>query len=145
MVDEIELAFPRLPDGNYQVTRPRTDAYNCIAWASGDTARWWWPDDPKGHWPNGVARLETLQTFREAFATLGYVACPGYELEPGFEKIALFADRAGTPTHAARQLPNGSWTSKLGLPEDIEHALHDLEGSPYGSIAEIMRRPLPAE
>jgi hypothetical protein len=143
MLDQIELAFPRLRRGDYQVTSPRTDAYNCIAWAAGDTMRWWWPDDPRGYWPEGAACLETLQAFGDAFATLGYVTCLGHDLESGFEKIALFADRARTPTHAARQLPNGRWTSKLGLLEDIEHGIHDLEGSRYGSIIEIMKRPLP--
>jgi hypothetical protein len=38
MVDEIEAAFPRLRGGNYQVTSPREDAYNCVAWAVGDTS-----------------------------------------------------------------------------------------------------------
>ena len=38
--------------------------------------------------------------------------CPVRELqlEPGFEKIALYADNSGKPTHAARQLDNGRWT-----------------------------------
>ena len=144
MVDQIELMFPRLRHGNYQVMSPRTDAYNCIAWAAGDTTRWWWPDDPKGHWPDGAPRLETPEAFREAFATLGYTACRGDELEAGFEKIALFANAAGFPTHTARQLSTGRWTSKLGLLEDIEHALNDLEGTAYGSVVQIMKRPLPA-
>ena len=70
--------------------------------------------------------------------------CPGEELEAGFEKIALFVDNRDTPRHAARQLPNGRWTSKLGELEDIEHGLHDLEGAEYGSVVAVMRRPLPA-
>ncbi|MCI0637958.1 MAG: hypothetical protein L0Y72_23715 [Gemmataceae bacterium] len=39
------------------------------------------------------------------------------------------------PTHAARQLPTGRWSSKLGPSEDIEHDLHALEGEIYGTIA----------
>ena len=27
-------------------------AYNCIAWAAGDTRWWWWPD-PNSYWPPG--------------------------------------------------------------------------------------------
>lgn len=38
----------------------------------------------------------------------------------------------GIPSHAARQLPNGRWTSKCGQAEDIEHDLRDLEGRLYG-------------
>ena len=64
MVHEIEAAFPRLRAGNYQVTSPREDAYNCVAWAAGHT-------------------------------------------------------------------------------EDIEHAQHDLEGTAYGSVVLILKRPVP--
>jgi hypothetical protein len=65
-------------------------------------------------------------------------------LEPGSEKIAVFANAKGVPTHAARQLASGFWTSKLGVSEDIEHRLRDLEGDIYGTVALIMKRPLPA-
>jgi hypothetical protein len=91
-----------------------------------------------------VPREVTLDGFRAAFATLGYVACPGQDLEPGFERIALFANDRLVPKHAARQLPSGRWTSKLGKLEDIEHALHDLEGTLYGTVVLFMKRPLPA-
>jgi hypothetical protein len=90
-----------------------------------------------------VTRAETCEAFRDAFATLGYVVCDHEQLEPGYEKIALFA-LAGQPKHAARQLPGGRWVSKLGPLEDIEHALHDLTGMLYGSVALVMKRPLPA-
>jgi hypothetical protein len=71
------------------------------------------------------------------------VVCDDERLEAGYEKVALFA-LLGKPKHAARQLPGGRWTSKLGEWEDIEHALHDLTGMVYGSVALVMKRPLPA-
>ena len=43
-------------------------------------------------------------------------------LEPGFEKVALYA-LGGVPKHAARQLSSGRWSSKLGDLEDVEHTL----------------------
>ena len=49
-------------------------------------------------------------------------------LEPGFEKVALFVNASGVPTHAVRLLLIGLWTSKLGEWEDIEHELHALAG-----------------
>jgi hypothetical protein len=64
-------------------------------------------------------------------------------LEPGFEKVALFADSTGKPANASRQLPSGAWTSKLGNAEDIEHELHALEGEIYGVVALLLKRPLP--
>ncbi len=56
----------------------------------------------------------------------------------------MFADALGLPTHAARQLASGRWTSKLGKAEDIEHDLHDLEGDLYGIVVLLMKRPLSA-
>ena len=82
---------------------------------------------------------ETIETFREAFATIGYVVCEDERHEPGHEKVALFA-LGGVPTHAARQVASGRWVSKLGQSEDIEHSLHDLTGVVYGSVVLIMKR-----
>jgi hypothetical protein len=143
MVGRIEKTFPGLRGSGYKVTSPPDDLYNCIAWAAGDVNSWWWPDEPdqpdSAFWPPGVPRLETLDTFRQAFATLGYEICDDGRPEPGYEKIALFA-LGGLPKHAARQLPNGRWTSKLGPMEDIEHELGALTGSVYGSVAFLMKR-----
>jgi hypothetical protein len=58
------------------------------------------------------------------------------------EKVALHA-KHGCPTHIARQLPNGRWTSKLGRWEDIEHDEFDLTGNgldEYGDIAQYFKR-----
>lgn len=142
-MERFEVLFPRLRGAIYRLTSPAADSYNCIAWAVGDTSRWWWPDDPvRTYWPVDAPRLETLAAFGDAFATLGYVPCEQADLESGFEKIALYAaDTDGVPTHAARQLNNGRWTSKLGALEDIEHALEDLTGNVYGSVIQIFKRP----
>ena len=144
MVNFLEELFPGLLKGNYRFTSPKDTHYNCIAWAAGDTEKWWWPG-PKvneEYWPPGVTREVSLTVFREVFASLGYQVCQEEESELGFEKIALFGDSQGKPTHAARQLPNGRWASKLGRREDLEHALHDLAGTVYGSVVLIMRRPV---
>jgi hypothetical protein len=113
MAQPIELIFPGLQGTAYRVTSPPADNYNCIAWAAGDTAAWWWPDEPdqpvSAFWPPGVPRVETMDAFVKAFEALGYVASSDERLEGGYEKIALFA-LAGAPRHAARQLPNGRWT-----------------------------------
>jgi hypothetical protein len=109
---------------------------------------WWWPhEDPAdAHWPPGIQRIRTLESFRLVFAALGYSVCPHERLDPGFVKVAVFANPGGVPTHVARQLSSGRWTSKLGRVEDIEHDLHDLEGALYGAVALIMQRPdVPSE
>ena len=55
---------------------------------------------------------------------------------------ALYTDAQGTPTHAARQLESGDWTSKLGKSVDIRHStLAALGGEMYGRVAFLLRRP----
>ena len=145
MVNPLEESFPRLVGGGYRITSPKDKKYNCIAYAACDTERWWWPVPPtveEVFWPTGVAPEETLSAFRDAFTSLGYAVCSGTDLELGFEKIALFANEQSVPLHAARQRPEGSWTSKLGELEDIDHNLRDLEGEQYGAVALVMKRPL---
>jgi len=141
MVDPFREVFPNL--GDYQITSPWADRYNCIAWAAGDATQWWWPEEGKGiFWPAGVQCEETLAAFSAVFAWLGFSPCANADFEDGFEKVALFGDSNGLATHAARQLPTGRWTSKLGRAEDIEHALTDLEGQAYGKVAMVMRRTI---
>jgi hypothetical protein len=133
--------FPALKDSKaFEITSPFDVNYNCIAWAAQDLSRNWWPDSMHlGYWPPGVPREETIEIFAAAYRTLGYEECDSAEVEPGFQKIALYA-LSGKPKHAARQLPNGHWTSKLGKAEDIQHALQDLEGQSYGQVVTILRR-----
>jgi hypothetical protein len=140
---ELRRAFPNLSPQNHSLASPATTEYNCIAFAAGDLRNWWWPD-PAGisYWPPNALREETTTAFQQAFASLRYELCADAELEAGFEKIALYAI-GGTPTHAARQLPDGRWVSKLGELEDIEHAsLEVLSGGPYGGVIAVLRRPV---
>ena len=139
----LRLAFPKLTPQNHSLVSPATAEYNCIAFAAGDQRDWWWPD-PAGlsYWPSTAAREETVAAFQQAYASLGYELCSNANLETGFEKIAIYAI-GGTPTHAARQRPDGRWVSKLGELEDIEHSsLGVLTGKLYGEVAAVLRRAL---
>ncbi|PWU12613.1 MAG: hypothetical protein C5B50_21195 [Verrucomicrobia bacterium] len=146
---ERESCFPGLSASDYEVTSPEDSAYNCIAWAAGhgNTQEWW---DPFSvgcgyHWPDGLPRNARLDNFIELFALKGgYVPCDSPEQESGVEKLAVYVDRGGEVTHAARQLEDGSWTSKLGEWEDIRHeTLEALCGDEpaYGSVGRILSRP----
>ncbi len=142
---KIEAAFPRLKRVQYSLTSAESPAYNCIAWAVGDTRRWWWPDPrPFAFWPPSAPLEEELAAFTTAFGTLGYVTCVDGALEAGYEKVAIFADSQGKPKHAARQLPNGKWSSKLGKHEDISHSVYGLEGGTYGDVVQYLRRKIPS-
>src|SRR5262245_58879428 len=125
-----QTAIPKLNDKNCRVTSPPKNSYNCIAWAATGSAEseWWWPSlpgyPPVTYWPPEAPSEETLAAFIKAFETRGYTVCKDGKLEKGFEKVALYAKKTkdgSVPTHAARQLPDGKWTSKLGKYEDVEH------------------------
>lgn len=137
----IEHFFPDIVDWGYDVTSDTTVEYNCIAWAAGDDTRVWWPgQEGSSYWPPGVPRVATLDAFREAFGTLGYVPCDTEDPEEGFEKIAIYADPSGEPTHATRQIDAERWTSKVGGYQDIQHPLRALEGAEYGRVVLFMKR-----
>lgn len=133
--------FPRLTATNHRAKSPATIDYNCIAWAAEDTQNWWQPGvfwlPPD--WPANDCGLGALEN---VFRSLGCEDC-GLDAttEPGVRKIALYGS-GFVYTHAARQLPSGAWTSKLGKDRDIEHDTpDDVAGGVYGEVMQIMRRP----
>jgi hypothetical protein len=135
--------WPQLTDRDFAETSPATDSHNCFAWSVGNTDRWWWPSD-FSYWPRGAPREVTLDAFAQAYASLGFEPCSDNNFEQGFEKVAIYADEFGRPKHAALQLPDGYWTSKLGSDVDItHHNLTCLEGGLYGRVALVLRRRLP--
>jgi len=137
---DFQQKFPLLTQDTFRPDSPPTPAYNCIAWAAGDDTVWWEPSQD-GFWPPGVPRELSVAAFVAAFGTLGYVVCPSDVPESDFEKIALYADFTQRPTHAARQLPDGTWTSKLGRNVDIVHSdPRVLQGPEYGHVVQFMRR-----
>ncbi len=143
---DLEVKWPQLSSTNYQVTSPKSQEYNCFAWAAGEDDRWWQPTpEEQFYWPIGVPKEETLEAYIQAYQTLGYEACNNYQRSVGYQKIAIYVNSIGILTHAARQLTNGKWTSKLGWLEDIEHELEGLVGDRYGVIGQILKRRVKTE
>ena len=138
-MNNLEKLFPDLVGSTYLVTSPEDIRYNCVGWAVEDTERWWWPDEDS-YWPAGLAREETVAAFMAAFGEFGFVACDDPRPEEGCEKLAIYATQRRIPTHVARQLPSGLWTSKLGQLEDIQHRLEDLVGALYGRCQHFLKR-----
>ena len=134
----LEANFPNL-NGNFKITSNADFRYNCVAWAYGENNKWFWPVE-RCYWPANVTREETIEAFIELFASIRYQCCDNNLFEQGYEKIAIYAQN-GKPTHAARQLNNGKWTSKLGKDVDIEHDVAEcLNGPFYGKAVIFMRR-----
>ena len=135
----LSLLCPRLDTEGYQVICPVSKDYNCIAFAAGDTEQWW-DHTEQGYWPPEVERSHTLEALTAVFRTLGFVVTDDPDLESGYEKIALYADSEGY-THAALQMLDGKWRSKMGDLELIEHrAPASLNGGRYGNAEVYMRR-----
>ena len=91
--------------------------------------------------PSVDETVEILRGLRAAYEEHHGTTITDEALEAGYEKVALYA-LAGVPKHAARQLPGGGWTSKLGELDDIEHTLEGLVGSWYGNVVQILKRPV---
>ena len=145
-------AFANISSSNFKCSSDRTlhlphNGYNCIAWAAGKNDNWWWPiKTPGAFWPIPIDPINpvTINAFIEAFKTEGYFPCSHSRYENGFEKVAIYVDGDNEPTHAARLLPNGWWTSKLGKYEDIEHeTLSSIEGIHYGVALVFLKRRNP--
>jgi hypothetical protein len=140
----VEAQIPRLENSEYRITSPRDARYNCFAWAAGDAARVWSPSmfGSGIHWPPGIPALPSMNGVIAAYRAVGFEVCSSPGVDEGFEKIAIFVDETGEPRHAARQLPSGAWTSKLGPHVDIEHQDVDAVGGiMYGEPRVYMRRP----
>ncbi len=136
------LDFPNYPAEPIEVTSPASGRYNCIAWALEETARFYWPGPEEFfNWVDDLPRTETLEGLVLLFQSRGYEVCENALLEAGFQKIALFA-KDGFPTHAARQLSDGSRTSKLGALEDVRHTLSAISGGLYGEVALVLKRKI---
>ena len=134
--------IPHLKD--FDVTSEATDQYNCFAWALGYDSKWVEPTTEYGLWPECIPDDLMIDSVIELFRLVGYEPCDSGRLESGYEKIAVYAMH-GEATHAARQLPSGRWTSKIGQLEDIVHlSTEELQADDYycyGRVALFMARP----
>ena len=151
IIKQLKQHFPGLSnDLNFKLTSKATPNYNCIAWAYQKDDRWMQPPggelwyDGVTFWPDGASKTPQIKSLIEAFATKGYEICDSEAFEQGFMKVALYWDaRSGNWTHAARQHKDGTWTSKLGRSNDIQHGTpYTIEGDAYGQVYCFMKRKL---
>ena len=135
----LEAEWPGLSGTEYVVTSPEDATYNCIAYAAGEDQRWWQTDEDY-YWPPNARREDTLEGWIDAFVQLGFQRAALGDVRADASVVAIYADPEGLPTHVARRMPGGSWSSKLGEYEDITHELSALEGEFYGSVAVFLSR-----
>ena len=134
-------AFPNLPSEGFEIIDQPSVRYNCIAYAAGDTTDWW-EHDGRRYWPPHATRSNSIASLREVFAGLDFEQCDDSRLEDGYQKVALYEDH-GIWTHAAVQMPNGAWRSKMGEGPIIEHrSPESLAGGIYGDPTIFMRKSI---
>jgi len=149
---DLESKLPNLRATPFEITSTETPRYNCFAWAADDDQHWWEPPNPlydlldpvpTRYWPDGALAELSVDGLISAFATRGFAECATPDLERGFEKVAIYVNAAtGLPTHAAKQLVSGAWTSKIGDWEDIVHpTVQSVECPDYGRAVRFLRRP----
>ena len=79
-----------------------------------------------------------------AFPTVRYSECSDGSEEDGLEKIVLYAAGEEQITHAARQLPTGTWAGKLSRVQNIEYSRpDDIDGGRYGEVVAFLKRAIP--
>jgi hypothetical protein len=137
--------LPRLSSFHHRKTSDPTSEENCIAHAAGARGEWWEPVEGR-IWPVGPPHDNyEIDSLVRVYQTLGYFECDSEVYESGFEKIAIYG-KHGIYEHATRQLSDGTWTSKLGPEDDINHStLEALVGGCYGEVVRIMKKRLGLE
>lgn len=117
---DLYAQFPRLSASGHRITSEPSDLYNCVAWVERDFERWW---EPGFHWPLGAKEPSgdaDVDCYVDLFEKLGFERCDSSDAEPGFLKIALYAENHRFH-HVAKQLPSGAWSSKAGPLHDFRH------------------------
>jgi len=146
---EIIQYFPKLKDDpKFEITSKPNYHYNCIAWACNFTERWIQPPmdnnlplDCVQWWPPDIEPSTNPESLVALFQKIGYFHCDSSEFETNFRKIAIYYNKnTGEWTHASRQRSDGTWTSKLGAEQDIQHGTPEsIENEIYGTVFCIMK------
>jgi hypothetical protein len=148
---ELEDLFPNLAEVGYEITSPKDSSHNCAAYAVGDTEHRWGGYSNRHlksfgyYWPPNAQPGIGIAELVNAYKSIGFNICTDGEFEPGIEKVVLYIGDDGRWKHAAKQLPDGSWSSKIGVHSaDIMHRTPQaLSNSDYGRVACYMSRPIP--
>ena len=122
----VDAAFTSMR-GEFEVQGARTSRFNCIAWSLGITSTW---INPPKTWA-GCDQLNGQYGYQR-IGTLDFTYTKGYEKVVLYGKVNAWG-QVTEFTHQARQLRDGTWTSKLGQLATIRHVTPDtLNGQGYG-------------
>jgi hypothetical protein len=131
----INRKYPDLMNKYTIIGRP-DDCYNSIAWAMGDTQRYWDPHPyTYGYWPNDLDKELTADVLLKLFFSHGYTISENTQYENGARKVVIYVrtnyyqryfynQRITEASHVAvlQELSqNTGWTSKIEKCELINH------------------------
>jgi hypothetical protein len=96
------------------------------------------------YWPPKTP--DTLEGWVSIFVNQGYQPSDSREVEPEFEKVAIYVSLSDfDPSHVAYS-DGTAWKSKLGRQVDIEHEglglLEGDQGDEYGIVERVLKRPI---
>lgn len=136
--------FPKLSKQSHDVTSDWDTDYNCIAFAAGITNKKVFPASRQDYfWPSNLPNVRTPAALEKFYEMYGYKKCADGAYVKGKEKIAIYAKASGEATHAAKQVGDKRWASKLGDAYDIEHDPNAVSGPLYGDVVMYMERNKP--
>lgn len=142
-VEDLYAQYPRLRASGHRITSPFDDEYNCVAWIERAFTSW---VEPGIQWPPGVPTplgSSDLDCYIALFRLWGFEDAESPDLEPGFLKIAIYANGQEFE-HVAKQLPSGAWSSKGGNLCDFRHeqleALNNCGVMKNATVVKYMRR-----
>ena len=92
------------------------------------------------YWPVknelSIESFELLYTYK-GFKKLNYL---DISYDPNFIKVAIYT-KDNIPTHAAIQINDLWWESKIGRLGIIRHDIFEIENVVYGEVTQIYRKP----
>jgi hypothetical protein len=93
-----------------------------------------------------VAQSNTVAAISQIFLSGGYELTNNREVEPGYEKVAIYVSLEDAEFSHIAKSDGHVWKSKLGKGRDIEHYSLDVlegdQGGEYGIVDRILRRRL---
>jgi hypothetical protein len=145
---ELNARFPKLVVGSFVPASRATPRYNCLGFAAKDERHWWQAERYGGryYWPPNLPRITTVNTVTQIFAARGFQLTDNHGIEPGYEKVGIYASLDDHEFSHIAWSDGLVWKSKLGSGQDIDHYTLDvLEGEQldeYGIVDRVLRKKL---
>ena len=141
--------FPLLTDYEL-IQNSENNKYNCVSHTLNIKDKWIWPylEDEiyirkyNSYWT--VKNEISKESFDEFYEYHGFEKLDllDFFYDPKYIKVALYTNK-GIPTHAAIQVDEFFWESKIGELGIIKHDLFEIEDDVYGKVTQIYKKPKP--